>query len=116
MARPPLPAAPLRMSLADNPLLAPWTAPFGLPPFERIRPEHFAPALQEAMRQHRAELDAIGAQSGPATFENTVEPLDRAGALLYRIEAVLGNLTASETSPALQAVQREMAAPLAAHD
>ena len=104
------------MSLAENPLLAPWTAPFGLPPFERIRPEHFAPALQEAMRQHRAELDAIGAQAGPATFENTVEPLDRAGALLYRIEAVLGNLTASETSPALQAVQREMAAPLAAHD
>jgi peptidyl-dipeptidase Dcp len=104
------------MSLADNPLLARWTAPFGLPPFERIRPEHFAPALQEAMRQHLAELDAIGAQSAPPTFENTVEPLDRAGALLYRLDAVLGNLTASETSPALQAVQREMAAPLAAHD
>jgi peptidyl-dipeptidase Dcp len=104
------------MSLADNPLLAPWTAPFGLPPFEQIRPEHFAPALQEAMRLHRAELDAIGAQTAPPTFENTVEPLDRAGALLYRLEAVLGNLTASETSPALQAVQRDMAAPLAAHD
>ena len=102
--------------LASNPLLAPWSAPFGLPPFERIRPEHFAPALAEAMRRHLAELDAIGAQAAPPTFENTVAAFDRAGALLYRIESVLGNLTASETSPALQAVQREMAAPLAAHD
>jgi peptidyl-dipeptidase Dcp len=99
-----------------NPLLAPWTAPFGLPPFEQIRPEHFAPALAEAMRQHLAELDAIAAQPGPPTFDDTVAAFDRAGALLYLVEAVLGNLTASETSPALQAVQREMAAPLAAHD
>ncbi len=101
---------------AANPLLEPWSAPFGLPPFERIRPEHFGPALAEAMRQHRAELDAIGANPEPPSFDNTVAALDRAGALLYRIESVLGNLTASETSPALQAVQREMAAPLAAHD
>jgi len=111
---------PTRMNpIADpaaNPLLAPWAAPFGLPPFERIRPEHFPPALAEAMRQHLAELDAIGLQPELPSFENTVEALDRAGALLYRIEAVLGNLTASETSLALQAVQREMAAPLAAHD
>lgn len=102
--------------LAANPLLAPWTAPFGLPPFERIRPDHFAPALAEAMRQHLNELDAIGLQPELPTFENTVEAFDRAGALLYRIDAVLGNLTASQTSPALQAVQRQMAAPLAAHD
>ena len=83
--------------LASNPLLAPWSAPFGLPPFERIRPEHFAPALAEAMRQHLAELDVIGAQTAPPTFDNTVAAFDRAGALLYRIESVLGNLTASET-------------------
>ncbi|MEK8034141.1 M3 family metallopeptidase [Ideonella sp. DXS29W] len=99
-----------------NPLLAAWTGPFGLPPFSEIRPEHFAPALAHAMRQHLAELDAIGAQPDEPTFDNTVAALDRAGALLYRLEAVLGNLTASETSPALQAVQRDMAAPLAAHD
>jgi peptidyl-dipeptidase Dcp len=103
-------------ALATNPLLQPWTAPFGLPPFAAIRPEHFAPALGEAMRLHLAELDAIGGQAEPPSFENTVAAFDRSGALLYRLESVLGNLTASETSPALQAVQREMAAPLAAHD
>jgi peptidyl-dipeptidase Dcp len=102
--------------LADNPLLSSWSAPFGLPPFDALQPAHFAPALTEAMRQHRQELDAIAACTAAPDFDNTVAAVDRAGGLLYRIEAVLSNLTASHTSPALQAVQREMAAPLAAHD
>jgi peptidyl-dipeptidase Dcp len=103
-------------ALDGNPLLAPWTAPFGLPPFERIRTEHFAPALAEAMRLHRAELDAIAAQDEAPDFENTVAALDRSGLLLGRIDAVLSCLTASHTTPALQAVQRETAGPLAEHE
>lgn len=99
-----------------NPLLSPWTAPYGLPPFDALRAEHFAPALQAAMAAHRAELDTIATQPEPATFANTVAAFDRSGRLLGRIQSVFYNLTASETSPALQAVQREMAAPLAAHD
>ena len=107
---------PLDDPLATNPLLAAWPDTFGLPPFAALRPDHFAPALQEAMRRHRAELEEIANQHQPPSFDNTAAAFDRAGALLYRLEAVLSNLTASETSPALQAVQREMAAPLAAHD
>jgi peptidyl-dipeptidase Dcp len=103
-------------ALHDNPLLADWLAPFGLPPFERIEAGHFMPALAEAMRRHRAELDQIAACAEPPRFDNTVAALDRAGSLLYRIDVVLNNLTASHTSPALQAVQRDTAAPLAAHD
>lgn len=102
-------------TLHTNPLLAPWNTPFGLPPFEAIAPEHFAPALEEAMRQQMAELDAIAQQTAPPDFDNTVAALDRSGALLYRIEAVLGNLGASATSPALLAVQRDTAELLAAH-
>jgi peptidyl-dipeptidase Dcp len=98
-----------------NPLLQDWDAPYGLPPFARIRSEHFKPAFDAAMREHRRELDAIADQGEPPTFDNTLGALDRSGRLLSRIEAVFYNLTASETSPALQAVQREMAAPLAAH-
>lgn len=103
-------------TVAANPLLQPWTAPFGLPPFDALEPGHFAPALDVAMREHRAELDAIAASPAAPDFDNTVAALDRAGARLYRIDAVLGNLTASATSPELQAVQRDTAAPLAAHD
>ena len=99
-----------------NPLLQPWTAPFGLPPFERIRAEHFAPAFQAAMQQHRDELRGIAAQAEPASFDNTLSAFDRSGRLLSRVGSVFYNLTASETNPQLQAVQREMAAPLSAHD
>jgi peptidyl-dipeptidase Dcp len=99
----------------DNPLLAEWDAPHGLPPFDRVRPEHFAPAFEQAMREHRAELDAIAAAPGEPTFEDTVAAFDRSGRLLARVEGLFHNLCASETSHALQAVQREMAQPLAAH-
>jgi peptidyl-dipeptidase Dcp len=104
------------LALDNNPLLAPWTAPFGLAPFELIRPEHFAPALTLAMAQQLAELEVIAAQAAPPSFENTAAALDRSGQLLYRIDAVFGNLVASATSAALQAVQRDMAGPMAAHD
>ena len=104
------------MNTKNNPLLSPWSSPFGLPPFDDIRPEHFAVALQAAMAEQRLELDAIGAQVATPSFDNTVAALDRSGAWLYRLDALLSNLTASATSPALQAVQRELAAPLAAHD
>jgi peptidyl-dipeptidase Dcp len=98
-----------------NPLLQPWTAPHGLPPFDAIRPEHFAPALEVAMREHRAELDAIAAQAEPASFDNTVARLDASGRLMARLDGAFHNLCASETSDALQAAQRELAQPMAAH-
>jgi peptidyl-dipeptidase Dcp len=98
-----------------NPLLEAWTLPHGLPPFAAIRPEHFAPAFEVAMREHRAELDAIAAQAEAPSFDNTLARWDASGRLLSRIELAFHNLCASETSPALQAVQRTMAGPLAAH-
>ena len=100
---------------APNPLLQPWTAPHGLPPFAAIRAAHVEPALREAMQQHRAELAAIAGQRGAPDFDNTVAAFDRSGNLLDRVGAVFFTLTASATSDELQAVQRAMAAPLAAH-
>lgn len=101
---------------AENPLLAPWTAPFGLPPFEAIRPHHFQPALEVALREHRAELDAIAAEPAPPTFDNTAAALDRAGARQERLRSVLNVLIASAATPDLQAVALALAGPLAAHD
>ncbi len=98
-----------------NPLLQDWQAPYGLPPFASLEPAHFEPALREAMRQHRAELATIGSQREAPSFDNTVAAFDRSGRLLDRVAAVFYNLTSSATSPALQAVQRTMAAPMAAH-
>jgi len=103
------------MDAQVNPLLIDWDTPFGLPPFAAIGPDHFKPAFQRAMQLHRNEISAIASQSQAPTFDNTVAALDAAGRLLGRLEALFQNLSASATSPELQSVQREMAAPLAAH-
>jgi len=100
---------------AANPLLSAWTGPYGLPPFDAIRAGHFEPAFEAALAAHRAELDAIAAQPQPPTFENTIAALDRSGRALTALEHLFSTLSASASSPELQAVQRRMAAPLAAH-
>jgi peptidyl-dipeptidase Dcp len=101
------------MDAAANPLLLDWDEAESLPPFALIDAAHFAPAFAAAMGAHRAELAAIGA--APADFDATFAAFDRAGAALERIDAVFHALAASATTPALQAAQRELAAPLAAH-
>lgn len=100
----------------DNPLLQPWSVPWGLPPFGAVRPGHFEPAFEAAMREHREELAAIGASTTAPTFDDTLAAFDRSGRRLDRIASVFYNLAASATDEALQAVQRRVAAPLAAHD
>ncbi len=98
-----------------NPVLAPWKTPFGLPPYQQFEAAHFEPALREAMAEHRIELAALTAQAAAPDFDNTVAALDRCGSTLDRVMAVFYGLTASATSPALQAVQRAMAGPVSAH-
>ena len=98
-----------------NPLLLDWQTPHGLPPFAELQPAHFEPALRAAMQQHRSELAAIAAQTEAPSFDNTLAAFDRAGRRLARVAATFYNLTSSATSPALQAVQRTMAGPMAAH-
>ena len=98
-----------------NPLLGAWDTPYGLPPFAAIDAAHFAPAFEEGMRVHRAEVEAIAASDAPPSFENTIAALDGAGRLLMRTHAVFHNLASSETSPELQAAQLALAPQLAAH-
>ena len=102
------------MTLAtSNPLLQPWTSPYQLPPFESVKAEHFEPAYDVALAQHLAEIDEIAGQAAAPTFDNTIAAIDRSGHLLDRIEGLFHNLTSSETSPALQAVEMRLAPRLA---
>ena len=98
-----------------NPLLQPWTTPFGIPPFDRIRPEHFAPAFAAAIGTHRGEIAAIAGDDAPPSFANTVEALQRSGRGLARIEAVFDNLASSLGGDALETARRDMAPVLAEH-
>ncbi|MDT8345115.1 MAG: M3 family metallopeptidase [Thermohalobaculum sp.] len=98
-----------------NPLLADWTAPFGLPPFGAIAPDHFAPAFAAAMADHLAEIEAIATDPAPPDFANTVAAMERAGRALGRVGAVFWNLCGAHTNPELQAIEREMAPKLSQH-
>jgi peptidyl-dipeptidase Dcp len=100
---------------AENPLLQPWVGPLAMPPFEVVRPEHFAPAFTIAMAAHVADLDAIANNPEPVSFANTALALDRAGELLNRVHSVFANLTNAHTNPELQNIERELAPLLAEH-
>jgi peptidyl-dipeptidase Dcp len=99
----------------SNPLLGTWTTPFGIPPFDAIRPEHFPPAFDAAMAAHLAEIAAIGADPAPPDFANTIEALQRSGRLLAQVGGVFSNLVVSQGGPALEALDREMSPRLAQH-
>jgi len=99
----------------ENPLLSEWKTPYGLPPFAVVRAEHFQPAFDVALREHNAEVARIAVDPAAPTFDNTIAAFDASGRLLARIGQLFHNLCSSETSPALQAVERTMAPKLAAH-
>ncbi len=99
----------------ENPLLGEWTTPYGVPPFDRIRAEHFLPAFEQGMSLMNAEIGAITASGDEPTFENTILAYDDAGRSLERTSLVFGMLCAAETNDDLQALQEELMPRLAAH-
>src|SRR5262245_5559535 len=80
---------------SDHVLLKESGLPFGLPRFAEIKDADFEAAYDVAMAEHLREVNAIAHGPTPATFDNTVVALERAGASLSRVGAVFGNLTAS---------------------
>ena len=98
-----------------NPFFEDWTAPFGAPPLDRIKPEHFPPAYDRALAEHVAEIIAIAENREPPSFDNLVTALEKSGRLLTRVDGVFSNLTSSATNEALQAIELEMAPRLSAH-
>ncbi|HVV14722.1 M3 family metallopeptidase [Amycolatopsis sp.] len=99
----------------DNPFAAASELPYGLPPFDRIADEDFAPAFEAGLAGHRAEIERIANDPAPASFDNTLVALERSGRLLNRVSSVFFNLTSSDTNPELQRLQAEIAPKLAAH-
>ena len=99
--------------MIDNPLFEEWRTPFGLPPFDRIRPEHFPPALDRGMEEEIADIAAIAHSPEPPSFANTVEALERSGKLLNTVSDLFHNLNASATDKEIDAISRDYAPKLA---
>jgi peptidyl-dipeptidase Dcp len=105
---------PSTLPAGDNPLLAPFDGPFGLPPFAALDDAHFAPAFDAALAEARARIGAIAADPAPPTFANTIEALELADETLNRVSGVFFNLVSADATPAREALQRDLAPRLAA--
>ncbi len=101
---------------ANNPLLTEWTAEFAVPPFEQIKPAHYMPAIDEAMRQHKAEIDIIVNNAEAPDFANTIEAYDNSGKLLSRIMSVFYGISSANTNPEMQQIERELSPKMTAHN
>ncbi|WP_296953236.1 M3 family metallopeptidase [uncultured Massilia sp.] len=109
-------AEPASMLPASNPFAKPSTLPFQYPAFDKIKNEDFAPAFAEGMRQHALEIDAIADNKAAPTFENTIVAMERAGQLLNRVSTVFSSLVGANTNDTLNALDKDLAPKLAAHN
>jgi peptidyl-dipeptidase Dcp len=102
---------------AQNPLLAKWTGPYGgVAPFDKIKPEHFKPAITASMAEYRRDIDAIASRPDAPTFENTIAALEDAGRTHRALETSYGIWTSNLSDPEIQALERDMAPKLAAFE
>lgn len=99
----------------NNPLLAPPSLPYDLPPYGSIAVEHYLPAFHAAFAAQRAEVDAITAQTDAPTFENTLVALERSGELLDRVARAFYTVASADGTAEIQAVEEELAPLMAAH-
>lgn len=96
-----------------NPLLNDWSTPFGLPPFDAISDDDFAPAVDAALAEARANYAAIVAEP-EITFANTVEAMERTTATLDRVMGAFYALAGADANPAREALMREFAPKMSA--
>ncbi len=100
---------------SDNPFLTAYDTPFNVPPFDKIKDEHFRPAFQEALKQHNLEIDSIINNTEEPSFANTIVALENAGALLGNVSTVFYNLNSANTNDTIQAIAKDMAPLISAH-
>ena len=99
----------------ENPFLSPWNTPYEIPDFGRIKTEHYMPAFIEGMQRQKVEIDDIVNNPEAPTFENTILAYEYSGQLLNEVSAVFFNLTSSDNSPEMEAIEEEVTPLLSAH-
>ena len=99
----------------ENPFFKEWTTPFGVPPFNEIKIEHFLPAFQAGMAEEMAQIWAIIRNPEAPTFENTIVAMDNAGALLRKVMPVFSGLTSVNNNSELQQLARKLSPVMSQH-
>ncbi len=108
-------AKPANRSAGQNPALATWRTPFGLPPFEKLTPKHLEAAMKQALKDHRTAVKRIAAADSKASFNNTILALEKAQLPLDRACLVFFNLVNASATPELQRIERDFAPKFAEH-
>ncbi len=98
-----------------NPILAEYTTPFGVPPFDLIKAEHYIPAFKEGIEQQISEVDAIVNNPEPASFKNTIAAYDNSGEFLRKAENVFYRVRGADTNDELEAIAEELVPITSAH-
>jgi len=100
----------------ENPFFTEYDTPFGVPPFDKIKEEHYMPAYLKGMELEKQEVDAIVNNLDAPTFKNTIEALDNAGELLTRVNYTFGNLNEAVTTENMQQIAKDVAPLLSQHN
>ena len=100
---------------APNPLLSEFDTPFKVPPFDKLKDEHFLPAFKEGIKQQQKEIEDIVNRKETPTFENTAAALDSSGGLLTEVSNVFYALKGAHTNETKQKIAKEVAPMLAKH-
>ena len=95
-----------------NPFLEEFNTPHGTMPFDKIKNEHFMPALDAGIEADRKEIEAIKNNSDAPNFENVIEALDKTGGLLGNVTGVFFNLHSANTNDELQDIAKELSPKL----
>lgn len=98
-----------------NPFFTEYTTPFGVPPFDQIKFEHYKPAFLKGMQEHAAEVDSIANNPQEATFENTIVALDQSGKLLNKVSYAFSGEASINTNDSIQALEQELSPLLSRH-
>ena len=91
-----------------NPLLQPSTLPYGAPPLDTVKVEHYLPALEQGVKEAKREIEDIKTNKAPATFANTIEALEFSGRTLGRVMTVFSNVSGANSSDALRAIENDL--------
>ncbi|MBA4277069.1 M3 family metallopeptidase [Flavobacterium sp.] len=98
-----------------NPFFQAYDTPYNVPPFDKIKNEHFKPAILEGIKKHEEEINAIANASAAPTFDNTILAMENAGELLSNVNVVFSNLNSANTNKEIQNIAKETAPNLSAH-
>lgn len=99
--------------MSSNPLLTPSTLPNQAPAFDQIRDEHYRPAIEQGLKEVKAEFETLKNNPDAPTFENTIIALENMGEALSHVMEILGNQVSAAGTPALVEIKQETAPQLA---